>query len=48
MSSGTHPALGVVETATKRTIIHNGLSTIFPIAKLKKDGPKVACGTKTT
>jgi len=48
MSSSTPLALGVLETAAKRTVIHNGLSTIFPIAKFKKDGPKVACGTKTT
>jgi len=48
MPSGTHPALGVPETAAKRPVIHNGLGTIFPIAKFEKDGPKVACGTKTT
>jgi len=40
MPSGTHPALGVPETAVERTVIHNGLSTIFPIAKFKKIGPK--------
>jgi len=40
MPSGTHLALGVPETAAERTIIHSGLSTIFPIAKFKKIGPK--------
>jgi len=36
MQAGTHPALGVPETAVERTFILNSLSTIYPIEKLKK------------